>query len=173
MNPHNEFNASWGKSLKVMTGLSTLILIGIPVIGTFTGPHDSLLWILGMIVTPLSMLFIASLFSIRGYVLTSDALLIRRLGWNSRVELNGLQSAEVDADAMSKSIRTFGNGGMFCFAGAFNNNRLGSYRAFATNPKRSVVLRFEDRTVVVTPDQPGEFVMRINQICGKSVKPTG
>jgi hypothetical protein len=173
VNPNSNFNAPWGRSLKVMTGLSTFILVGIPVIGTFTGSHGSILWILGMIVMPLSMLFIASLFSIQGYVLTSDALLIRRLVWNSRIELNGLLSAEVDADAMSKSIRTFGNGGLFCFAGAFNNNRIGSYRAFATDPKRAVVLRFSDRTVVVTPDQPGDFAMRIKQISGKSVKPTG
>jgi hypothetical protein len=87
--------------------------------------------------------------------------------------LSGLKSAEVDTEAMSKSIRTCGNGGLFCFAGAFNNNRLGSYRAFATDPKRAVVLRFSDRTVVVTPDQPDDFVMRIKQICGNPVKPSG
>ena len=87
--------------------------------------------------------------------------------------MSGLKSAEVDTEAMSKSIRTFGNGGLFCFAGIFNNNRLGSYRAFATDPKRAVVLRFSDRTVVVTPDQPDDFVMRTKQICGNPVKPSG
>jgi hypothetical protein len=126
-----------------------------------------------MIVIPLSMLFIASLFSVRGYMLTTDTLLIRRLIWNSRIPLSGLKSAEVDTEAMSKSIRTFGNGGLFCFAGIFNNNRLGSYRAFATDPKRAVVLRFSDRTVVVTPDRHDDFVMRIGQICGNPVKPSG
>jgi hypothetical protein len=99
--PHSEFNAPWGKSLKVMTGLSATILVGIPVIGIFTGPHGSLLWILGMIVMPLSMLFIVSLFSIRGYMLTTDSLLIRRLIWNSRIALSGLQSIKVGADAIS------------------------------------------------------------------------
>ncbi len=173
MNSHFEYNAPWGRSLKIMTVLSAVILVGILVIGIFTGPHGSLLWILGMIVTPLSMLFIASLFSVRGYMLTTDTLLIRRLIWNSRITLSGLKSAEVDTEAMSKSIRTFGNGGLFCFAGTFNNNRLGSYRAFATDPKRAVVLRFSDRTVVVTPDQPDDFVMRIGQICDKYLKPIG
>ncbi len=173
MNPKSKFNAPWGKSLKVMTGLSATILVGIPVIGIFTGPHGSLLWILAMIVIPLSMLFIASLFSIRGYMLTTDTLLIRRLFWNSGVALSGLQSVEVDADAMSNSIRTFGNGGMFCFAGAFNNTKLGSYRAFATDPKRAVVLRFSDSTVVVTPDRPGDFVTSIKELSGKSVRSIG
>jgi len=164
MNCLTTFNAPWGTSLKVTTGLSILILAGIIAIGIFTGPHNNSLWIFGMIALPLSMLFIASLFTIRGYVLTPEALLIRRLGWNSRVGLSGLQSAEVDAEAMSQSTRTFGNGGMFCIAGAFNNNKLGSYRAFVTDPKRSVVLRFSDRTVVVTPDQPDGFVGRIREL---------
>ena len=173
MNPHATFNAPWGRSLKVMTGLSVLILVGIPAIGTFAGPHNNPIWIFGMIAMPLSILFIAALFTIRGYVLTMDTLLIRRLVWNSRVGLSGLQSAEVDAKAMSGSIRTCGNGGMFCFAGKFSNNRLGSYRAFATDPNRSVVLKFSDRTVVVTPDQPDDFVARINQLSGKSARTMG
>ncbi|MBI5590853.1 MAG: hypothetical protein HY881_10260 [Deltaproteobacteria bacterium] len=156
-----------------MTGLSILILTGIPAIGMFAGPHNNPLWIFGMIAMPLSILFITAIFTIRGYVLTLDALLVRRLAWNSRVGLSGLQSAEVDPEAMSGSIRTCGNGGMFCFSGTFNNNRLGTYRVFATDPKRSVVLRFSDRTVVVTPDQPDDFVTRINQLCGKSARPVG
>ena len=162
INQNSKFNAPWGKSLKVITGLSATILVGILVLGIFTGPHGSLLWILGMVVMPLSMIFIASLFSIRGYMLTTDTILVQRLFWNSRIALSGLQSSEVDADAMSNSIRTCGNGGMFCFAGAFNNTRLGSYRAFATDPKRAVVLRFSDRTVVVTPDRPDDFVRYID-----------
>lgn len=43
MNSHFEYNAPWGRSLKIMTGLSAVILVGIPVIGIFTGPHGSLL----------------------------------------------------------------------------------------------------------------------------------
>ncbi len=52
---------------------------------------------------------------------------------------------------MKGSIRTFGNGGLFCFSGRFRNRKLGSYRAFATDPKLAVVLRFPDKIVVVTP----------------------
>jgi hypothetical protein len=99
---------------------------------------------------------------IRGYVLTSEPLLVQRFGWNYKLTLAELVSAEVDPKAMDRSIRTFGNGGMFCLAGFFRNNTLGSYCAFATDPKRSVVLKFINRTVVVTPDRPIDFVNRIN-----------
>ena len=168
MNQPLVFKAPWGTSLKVVTGLSSAILAVIIVIGIFIGPQSNLIWITGMIVIPLSMFLIAALFTIRGYLLARDALVIQRLGWNSRVELSGLQSAEVDAEAMQQSIRILGNGGMFCFAGKYDSNRLGRYRAFATDPKRSVVLRFSDRkVVVVTPESPDAFVAEITKLANR------
>ena len=158
------FNAPWGKALKVMTGVSVLILVNIPVIGMFSGPQGNVVWTLGMIVVPLLSLATAAFFLIRGYVLTGDVLLVQRLGWNSKLDLSGLSAAEADPRAMAKSIRTFANGGMFCFAGIFRNKKLGSYRAFATDPKLSVVLRFNSRVVVVTPENPEDFVRRIREL---------
>jgi hypothetical protein len=32
------------------------------------------------------------------------------------------------------------------------------YRAFVTDPHRTVVLRYAHRTVVVSPDEPEEFI---------------
>lgn len=164
MSDETAFSAPWGTSLKVMTTLSILILTGIPLTGILSGPHQNIGWILGMIILPLAILFIATFFTIRGYILTPKALFVQRLGWKLKLDLANLISAEVDPNAMAKSIRTCGNGGMFCFAGAFYNKRLASYRAFATDPKRSVVLKFSNRTVVVTPDKPDEFVEKINKI---------
>jgi hypothetical protein len=160
------FKAPWGTPLKSMTTLSILIGVGIPLIGIFSGPRGDIGWILGMIIMPLAILIIAAFFMIRGYDLTGDTLLIRRLGWNSKLDLSRLISADVDSKAMTKSIRAFGNGGMFCFAGLFYNKKLGSYRAFATDPKRSVVLRFSNRVAVVTPDDPAEFTARVKELRG-------
>ena len=85
----------------------------------------------------------------------------------SKIALTDLVAAEVDSNAMAKSVRTFGNGGLFCFAGYFWNKKLGTYRAFATDLKRCVVLKFPNRTVVVTPDNPEEFVARIKELKGQ------
>ena len=76
----------------------------------------------------------------------------------------GVISVEADPNAMRGSLRTCGNGGLFCFAGAYWNKRLGSYRAFATDPSRSVVLRFSDRVVVMTPERPAEFVAAVEKV---------
>ena len=151
------FSAPWGVSLRLITGFTVLILVCVPIIGLCTGPRDAhawYLWYFPMVALPLAILIISAFFSIRGYVLTHDSLLIRRVGWESKVNLSGLVSVEADPRAMAHSIRTFGNGGLFSITGKFRNKKLGPYRAFATDPNKSVILRFNSRVVVVTPANP-------------------
>ncbi len=152
------FTAPWSTSLKIMTALFVLILVGIPITGLVSLVRGGPLWSLIGVAVPLVVLALASLFMIRGYQLSSDKVVIRRLGWNSILPLSTLQSAEADSQAMSGSIRGFGIGGLFCFTGFYDNDKLGSYRVFATDPKRSVVLKFLDDTVVITPDDPQAFI---------------
>jgi hypothetical protein len=64
----------------------------------------------------------------------------------------------LDHEATSKSLRLFGNSGFFCIAGLFSNRKLGRYRAFATDPQRAVVLELPARKVVVTPENPWQFL---------------
>jgi hypothetical protein len=151
------FSAPWGRALKVMTVLSAALLMGIPAAGLTAAPDESALWVFGMVVMPLVILVVAPFFAVLEYRLTPGTLYIERPGWRVRLPLSKLASAAVDPEAMSRSIRTLGNGGMFCFAGLFWNRKLGAYRAFATDPKHAVVLRFSDRTVVVTPGHPEVF----------------
>ena len=166
MHVSTAFGAPWGTLLKVMTGLASSILVGVALVGIISRPDGGAGWTLAMVVLPLAVLVIAVFFVIRGYVVTPEALYVQRLGWRSTVDLTQLVGVEADPSAMARSLRTFGNGGLFCFAGAFRNKKLGPYRAFATDPNRSVVLRFPDRTVVVTPDRPAEFVELVRQLKG-------
>ena len=59
---------------------------------------------------------------------------------------------------MARSLRIFGNGGLFSVCGRFRNRELGHYRAFVTDPKNAVVLRFGEQTIVISPEGPKEFV---------------
>ena len=117
-------------------------------------------WVI--IIVPILALAVSAAFMVRGYVLTDGWLSIKRLGWETRMDLSRLTSATADPDALRGSLRLFGNGGCFAFVGWFRNKNLGVYRAFATDPKRTVVLRFYDKTVVITPDDPQKFVAEIN-----------
>jgi hypothetical protein len=141
-----------------------VLLIAVPVIGLAAIPGAGTVWLAVMVFAPLVILFAAAFFMIRGYELTGSELFIKRLGWKSTLNLQNLQHAEVDPEAMKRSIRLFGNGGLFCFAGQFRNKKLGRYRAYATDHGLAVVLRFTDKVVVVTPGAPDRFVEQINRI---------
>jgi len=47
--------------------------------------------------------------------------------------------------------------------GTADSSRLGSFRAHATNNNRTVVLRYGDKTIVVTPDNPDTFVRELSE----------
>jgi hypothetical protein len=106
---------------------------------------------------------IAALWTVRGYSVTPDRILVHRLLWATRLPRAGLTSATYAPDAMARSIRLFGNGGLFGVVGWFSNRQLGRYRAWVTDPRHTVVLRWADRTVVVSPSPPELFVESLNE----------
>jgi hypothetical protein len=107
-----------------------------------------------------------ALLTVRGYRLDGRQLLVDRLLWSTRIPLEGLQATEIVPDAMRRSIRLWGNGGLFAFTGWFRNRRLGTYRAFATDPARAVVLYFSNRRIVVTPEDPQRFAEVVGGLRG-------
>ena len=151
------FRAPWSTSLRWVTLLGCAVLLGTAVaVWVALPPKD---FVVRGTASVVSLLLIGgtALFTIRGYRLEGRQLLVDRLLWSTRISLDGLHAAEIAPDAMRRSIRLCGNGGLFAFAGWFRNRWLGTYRAFATDPARSVVLRFPNRRVVVTPDDPQRF----------------
>ena len=111
---------------------------------------------------PLAIIFGGALFTIRGYTVTPEAILVHRLFWTTRLPLADLQSAQFKPDVMRWSIRTFGNGGFYSFSGYYRSRVLGSYRAFVTDLHRTTILRFPTRTIVLSPDFPEDFVHELS-----------
>lgn len=157
-----EFKAPWGKMLWIMTGLSFSALVLLP-LGLYyfqfrpVGAQP-----LALLIMPL-LFFGAALFSVRGYVLEPNRLLVKRLLWTTAVDCTGCKSIYHDPEATSGSIRTFGNGGLFAFTGNFRNKKLGSYRAYLTDHKKAVVLILPKRSLVVSPHDPQSFEQAFRQ----------
>ena len=150
----NSFHkAPWGMTLIIATVLCTLLLVGFAINGILMG--GALGWILS--VTLLGFLFSCALFLIQGYTITPTAILVHRAFWKRPISLAGLKSAKSEPAAMGRSWRTFGNGGIFSITGYYRNKTLGDFRAFATDTKRTVVLRFETKTIVLSPADPDDF----------------
>jgi len=150
--------APWSTSLIVMSTMATLLCLGIPLAMVKHGEHVPF-W---AVLLPLSLILGCALFTIRGYTITGNAILVHRLFWTTRLPRADLLSAHFDPKAMRRSVRTFGNGGFFSFTGFYRNKLLGAYRAFVTDPHRAVVLRYSKRTVVVSPGAPEDFIRELS-----------
>jgi hypothetical protein len=149
-----EFSSPWSTSLKLITATSIAVLGYVAALKLNQPVVPALI---------AAVLIVSAAFAVRGYSVTPQGLVIKRLGWSTEVALSKLGSVEVAPAAMSGSLRVFGIGGLFSFVGLYRNTRLGWYRCYATDPARAVVLRFSDRRVVVTPDNPQEFAQSITR----------
>ncbi|HSP42441.1 MAG TPA: PH domain-containing protein [Luteolibacter sp.] len=157
------YQAPWGGALIVISSLLVVLsiasVVGLPMLlpNVPEGMASLAPWLLPVIV------LCCLPFMIRGYVITEDAILIRRLFWTTRLDCAGLKSVDSVPNAMRRSLRTFGNGGGFSVTGWYWSKSLGFYRAFVTDLNRTVVLRFANRTVVVSPDDPEGFVNELKR----------
>lgn len=158
------YNAPWSNSLRITSSVITVLLAGVSLALTrhLTGSAS---W-LGFL--PLAILLCSAPFAVRGYTITPDAILVHRLFWRTRLALSDLESVRYEPGVMRGSLRIFGNGGLFSITGIFRNKTLGVYRAFATDPLRTVVLQFPTRTVLLSPSSPERFVHEVRQMLAPS-----
>jgi hypothetical protein len=149
------YAAPWGKRLIGISLSASILCLGIAVVVTQT-VNGSLLWSATL---PLLVAVGCALFTVRGYTLTTDAILVQRLFWTTELPRADLASAQFVPHAMRRSIRTCGNGGFFSFSGFYWNKAMGAYRAFATDLRKTVVLRYRSRRpVVLSPATPEDFI---------------
>ena len=145
------FTAPWSRPLVVVSLVATGLCLWIA-ISRFSGVLSSV---------PVVVMIGCGLFTVRGYAITPEAIVVKRLFWETRLPRIGLVSATFSPTAMKRSIRTFGNGGFFSFTGRFRNRELGNYRALVTDPSKSVVLRYPGKTIVLSPGDPEGFVREL------------
>lgn len=169
-----EFKAPWSRALRTISCLAVAVLLAALIIGGFawlrTGGAIPLLI---AIVPPPIILLVAVLCMVRGYVVTEDEIVVKRLGWVNRFSHAKLRSVHGDSEAMSSSLRLFANTGLLSYSGYFWNRKLGRYRAFATDPSRAVVLTYAKRKVLVTPDDPQRFIVRVRTLLKNQAEERG
>jgi hypothetical protein len=144
------FRAPWGRKLQATTALFLVICLAV----FLTAPDPGRYVVLGIVL-------LAALFTVRGYSVVDGQLLVHRLGWATKFDLAALSSAEVNPGATLGSVRALGIGGLFGFVGRFRNETLGLYRAYATDDQNTVVLDVGGQKVVVTPEDPEQFVAAV------------
>ncbi len=161
--------APWPPVVRVVSAIATVVLIAMSWFLHRQIPHGTKApfaetFGTAMVAVPLLILLGAALFVVRGYRFEGTTLLVERPAWSTRVELVGLERAWHDPAAMCRSLRLFGNGGLYSITGVFRSTSLGTYRAYATDPKSSVVLRTPAKVVVVTPADPAAFLEQVRML---------
>lgn len=155
-------DAPWGRQLIIVSGFASFICVATAALMLQGPAAGSALGLLAGLL-PLLILAGATLFMVRGYVVADGELLVMRPLWRTRLPLAGLRAVEVQPDAMRASVRTWGNGGLFSYTGRYRNRALGPYQAWVNDMNRTVVLRFAERTLVVSPADPEAFAQEIRR----------
>jgi hypothetical protein len=155
--------ATWGKSLKISTILGSIGLTFTSLLMWLTAPSNKIVLIIGAI--PLLIVIGCALFTIRGYSVTPDELLIHRLIWKTRLKRRNLKSAKFDPDFGQQSRRTFGNNGLFSYSGLYWNSHAGYFHAYFTNWDNCIIILSNIngiRPSVISPSNPGNVVQELN-----------
>lgn len=166
---HQHFRAPWGRTLLIVSMFITLLMGGVACMLLLGRQLPDFISLpvradgFGIVTSAVLLIPLGALpFVIRGYVLTKDGILIRRLWWNTVLPFADMLSVEVEPHALSHSFRTCGNGGLYSFTGFYWNRQLGHFRAYVTDLNRTVVVRLRNRTAVLSPDDPEAFVRAVS-----------
>src|SRR5438045_1801632 len=121
---NQSFSAPMGRTTMIMTILASLILLGVGILELTmgikrSGPIRTVLMATGSL---LLLGFVGSLwFKIRGYDVTASNVVVNYGFSGKEIPLDKISSVEVKPNALAKSARTMGNGGMWSFFGYFSS----------------------------------------------------
>ena len=116
-----------------------------------------------IIILPL-IIFLTWLFSVTGYTLKENTLIVARPLWTTTIVLPPGSTARAEPEIRKGLLKTMGNGGLFGYTGGFRNKKLGNFKTYATNWSHavSVTSEVDSFCIVVTPEEMRLFIQNIN-----------
>jgi hypothetical protein len=149
-------------SSTIMSLLPILIGIGVLVMRKMkdlpkAGKRISLYTGLFLILLSTTITVIGYVYSIQGYRVTTDKLVIQRpfSQFNVETPLTDIKEVRLLNDSdMAHTERPFGNDGLFGYTGNYRNPRLGDFKKYATSHKNLllVTLKGNGEKYIITPD---------------------
>ncbi len=153
-----KFKATASNTVKVITTISFL-LVPVAVYTIITTPELTTAYRAVLITTFVGLLVATYLFSITGYTVEADMVIINRPLYNVKIKRSDITEHRVLTDEEMKwSIRTFGVGGLFGYQGRFTNSNIGPMTWYATRRSNYVLLVAGGKKTVLTPDEPEAFI---------------
>jgi hypothetical protein len=155
-----QFPARWSGFVKIVTALCCVLLMGFPlVVATIKmrGANPGIRLIFPAVLCPF-ILMSSGLFAVLGYSIREERLVVHRPFWTSTYPLEGLKESSFRPGRFLAGVRLCGSGGLWGWFGLFYNSEFKMYHLQGTRLEDVVVLRWDKRTLVVTPSAPAEFV---------------
>lgn len=147
-----EFPTSLDRTTKWISLFVCVLVVGVSLLA-----QQGFVLLLGFLILALSYAY-----SPRGYVVSGDSIVVKRLIGDVRVPLEGIHTARrVMSDDLRGCFRLFGSGGMFGYYGLFRTSALGRCTWYVTNRRNMVVLVTGSRTVLFSPDDVDRFLAAI------------
>jgi transcriptional regulator with XRE-family HTH domain len=93
---------------------------------------------------------------VTGFSLKDGRLLVHHVGWAKEYDLGKATGAARCTQARIGPLQVFSY--FFSISGMYYNKLLGFYRGYVTDFEKAVLVEFGKRKIVVTPDDPEEFL---------------
>ncbi len=153
------FTASLDKTAKWVTAGTAVLFVLICILSPALqqGPYFVSV---GIALILVSIYLGSYLFRVTAYEVTPDRLIIHRPLKDKVLEKKDIIRVELlIAGALKRSLRLFGNGGLFGYYGKFSNSRFGYMTWYATNRTNPVLLHMTGgKKVIITPNEGEAFV---------------
>jgi len=167
------YKASLGKSVKISSIFSTILLLSIvlvflvvfifKLINNNFAQEDIMFPIFALVI--LAILNYSYGERILGYDVTNEGVKIVK--GNNRELIRKDRIIEVkliDKSDLKFAIRTFGIGGIFSYSGTFTNKKLGSMTWYLTRKDSLVMLVTKMDKIVLSPDNCQEFYNEVKKM---------
>ena len=111
----------------------------------------------GIIFLNVTVIVVSYLFSVKKYSVTVDELIIHRAIKNRVIKIIDITEIKtVDADDLSGTIRTFGNGGLFGYYGKYYNSKFGNMIWYVTQRRNRILIETnQGKKIIISPDDIG------------------
>jgi hypothetical protein len=156
------FRASQDTKTQVITAVVILVLFAAAYLPTWLGSDDAThpFIIMGIPLINLAIIGAAYYFSVRGYYVDNEELIIGRPFSEVKILRSDIIKVELlSEDPLKRAIRLIGSGGMFGYYGSFSNPILKKFTMYGTQTKNYVlILTLSGKKIIVTPDEAEEFV---------------
>lgn len=157
------YKNSFDRTTKVISTLTCLLLISIILKFWF----DDMGLIINMILMVLFafILLLSYAWSPKQFETDDSKITIRKM-WNSIVipRETIIESRLIEGDDISGSVRLMGSGGLFGYYGKFSNSKLKNYNLQAGNRVNLVLIKTNDKTYVLTPDNREAFLKDVQGV---------